>query len=205
MNEKQLIYAARALSLVFTPFYLPLVGLLAMFLFSHMSSYPLTFKLQVILLTYAFTILLPTMLIHWYHNYNGWTLWHLREKDKRMVPYCISIVSYLACFLLMKHLHLPHFMSAIIVAALFVQIVCAMVNIWIKVSAHMAAIGGLTGGVVVFGLILLYNPVWWLVILILLAGLVGTSRMIMRVHTLNEICVGYMIGFVTTFIAILLV
>lgn len=191
--------------MVFTPFYLPLVGMLALFVFSYLSMLPWQYKLQVVAITYLFTVLLPTMSIHWYHRYNGWTLWHLREKNKRMVPYIISIISYLACYSLMRSMHMPHFMSAIIVAALFVQIVCAMLNLWIKVSTHMAAIGGVTGGVVAFSLIFGFNPVWWLSLLILLSGLVGTARMIMRVHTLSEICAGYIIGFIATFAVVLLI
>lgn len=205
MNEKQLIIIARTLSLVFTPFYLPLVGMLALFVFSYLSLLPWQYKLQVTVVTYFFTILLPTMSIHWYHRYNGWTLWHLREKDKRMVPYLISILSYLGCFSLMKWMHLPHFMSAIIVAALFVQVVCALINIWMKVSTHMAAIGGVTGGIVAFSFIFGFNPIWWLSLVIILSGLVGTARMIMRVHTLTEICAGYIVGVITTFVVVVLI
>lgn len=179
--------------------------MLAMFLFSYLSVLPLMYKVQILVLTYLFTILLPTMSIHWYRRYNGWTLWHLREKDKRMVPYAISILSYFCCYTLMRYMHLPHFMSAIIMSALFVQVVCALFNIWFKVSTHMAAIGGVTGGVVAFSLIFGFNPVWWLSILILLSGLVGTARMIMRIHTLSEICAGYLVGMITTFIVVILI
>lgn len=205
MNEKRLIIVARTLSLLFTPFYLPLVGMLAMFIFTYLSILPWQYKLQVVALTYLFTILFPSVCINLYHRYNGWTLWHLREREKRMVPYFISISSYLACYMLMKWMHLPHFMATIVIAALFVQIVCVMINLRIKVSAHMAAIGGLTGGVVAFSFILGFNPVWWLSGLILLGGLVGTSRMIMRVHTLTEITAGYIIGVITTFVVVLLI
>ena len=38
-REKQIILGARIVSLVFTPFYLPLVGLLALFLLSYLSLY----------------------------------------------------------------------------------------------------------------------------------------------------------------------
>lgn len=193
------------MSLLSTPFYLPLVGMLALFVFSYLSILPFLYKLQVILMTYIFTLLIPTMCIHWYHSYNGWTLWHLRERNKRMVPYFISIISYFACFALMKYLHLPHFMSAIIVAALFVQIVCAITNIWFKISTHMAAIGGFTGGLIAFSFIFGFNPVWWLSLIILISGMVGTARMIMRVHTLREICAGYIIGAITTFTTVLLI
>ena len=50
--------------MVFTPFYLPLVGLMALFMFSYLGLMPWAYKLQVLTLVYVFTILLPTILIH---------------------------------------------------------------------------------------------------------------------------------------------
>ena len=205
MNEKKLIPIARTLSLLFTPFYLPIVSMLAMFIFSYLSMLPWQFKLHVIIATYLFTILLPTLLIHAYRRYNGWAWFHLRHREQRMVPYILSILSYLTFYFLMRWMHMPHFMSAVIVAALFVQIVCALTNMWFKVSAHMAAIGGVTGGLIGFSLIFGFNPVWWLSFIILLSGLVGTARMMLRVHTLSEIIIGYLLGGITTFLVVVLI
>lgn len=94
-------------SMVFTPFYLPLVGLLALFLFSYLSLYPWGFKLRVIALVYLFTILLPTFLIRLYRRYNGWTPIELGRKERRMVPYIISILCYFVCVYLMEQLRSP--------------------------------------------------------------------------------------------------
>ena len=55
--------------MVFTPFYLPLVGLMALFMFSYLGLMPWAYKLQVLTLVYVFTILLPTILIHLYRRY----------------------------------------------------------------------------------------------------------------------------------------
>ena len=40
MKEKDFILAARVVSMVFTPFYLPLVGLIALFVFSYLNQLP---------------------------------------------------------------------------------------------------------------------------------------------------------------------
>lgn len=205
MFEKKLIPIARTLSILFTPFYLPIVGMIAMFTFSYLSMLPWQYKLQVLLATYLFTILIPTLLIHTYRRYHGWTLYHLSAREKRMVPYFCSIASYFACYYLMRLLHLPHFMSAVIVAALFVQIVCAIMNLWFKISTHMAAIGGFAGGIVAFSFIFGFNATWWLSVIILISGLLGTSRMLLRVHTLSQIITGFLTGALTTFLVVLLI
>ncbi len=122
-----------------------------------------------------------------------------------MVPYILSILSYYAFYSIMRYMHMPHFMSAIIVAALFVQIACAMMNVWFKVSTHTAAIGGITGGVIAYSFIFGFNPVWWPPILLPVSGLVGTARMMLRVHSLSQIIVGYILGGVVTFLTVILI
>ena len=64
MKEKNIILAARIMSMIFTPFYLPLVGLVALFLFSYMSLLPLAYKLPMLLTVYISTNLMPSLLIH---------------------------------------------------------------------------------------------------------------------------------------------
>ena len=65
MNEKNIILTARVVSMVLTPFYLPVVGILAIFTFSYLSMFPWQAKLSYILLVYAFTVLFPTILIYY--------------------------------------------------------------------------------------------------------------------------------------------
>lgn len=203
MRHNNIILAARVMSMVFTPFYLPLVGLIGLFLFSYLSLLPILYKLTVLAVVYLFTILIPTLLIHLYRRYQGWTLIELGRKERRAVPYIISIMSYLCCTYIMESMHIPHFMGSILIAALIVQIVCAFVNVWWKISTHTAAIGGVTGALFAFGEIFSFNPLWWICITILLGGLLGTSRMILRQHSLSEVVGGYLVGLVCAGIGIL--
>ncbi len=198
-----MILAARVMSMLFTPFYLPMVGLVALFLFSYLSIFPLYYKVEVLTMAYLFTILIPTVMIHLYRRYQGWNLIELGHRERRMVPYVISIVSYFTCIYVMERLHMPHFMSAIIIAALLLQIVCALINIWWKISTHTAAIGGVAGALFAFAEYLDFNPVWWLCLIFFLAGLLGTSRMILRQHSLLQVVVGFWVGFVCAALAIL--
>jgi membrane-associated phospholipid phosphatase len=200
-----MILMARVLSMVFTPFYLPIIGLVVLFFFSYLSMFPWSYKLHVLLMTYLFTILMPTVLIHLYRRYQGWNLIELGRRERRMVPYVISILCYFTCIYVMERLHMPHFMGSIIIAALLVQIVCAITNIWWKISTHTAAIGGVGGALFAFAEYLGFNPVWWLCLVFLVAGLLGTSRMILRQHNLAQVVTGFWVGFVCAAVAILFI
>ena len=85
MKEKDIIMTARILSLIFTPFYLPIVGLIALFVFSYLSLLPWSYKVLVISLVYFFTVLMPTFLIHLYRKYQGWSL---RSEERRVGKEC---------------------------------------------------------------------------------------------------------------------
>ena len=200
MKEKNIILAARTISIVFTPFYLPVLGLVALFMLSYLNRLvPWYYKLTVIMMVYLFTVLLPTLLIHLYRKYQGWTLHELGMKERRMVPYIISIVCYFACYYIMNLYHIPHFISSILITALAIQIICALINVWWKISTHSAAIGGVTGALMSFALLFHFNPTWRLCLAILFAGLVGSSRIILKQHTLSQVNVGFIVGLISAF------
>ena len=189
--------------MVFTPFYLPTVGLICLFMFSYLSQMPWSYKFQLLTMVYLLTVVIPTVLIHFYRRHHGWSLIDLGQKERRAVPYVISILCYFLCIYLMEFLHIPHFMMSIVTAALFIQITCAMINVWWKISTHTAAIGGVAGGLFVFAEFFGFNPVWWLSLTLILAGILGTSRMILRQHSLAQVVAGFLVGVVCAIIGIL--
>lgn len=203
MRQRQIILAAKVLSSVFAPFYLPLVGLAGLFLFTYLSLLPWTYKLFLLLMVCLFTILLPRLLIRIYRRYYGWSLAEMGHKERRVIPYVISIICYLLCYYFMALSHVPHFIGSIVIAALVVQIACAMVNLYLKISVHTAAIGGVTGAIMAFSAIFGFNPVWWLCVVFILAGLVGTSRMLLRQHSLHEVVFGFLLGAACSFGSVL--
>lgn len=201
-REKQIIIIARVVSMVFTPFYLPILGLTALFFMSYLNLYQPGYKFLVLAVVYFFTILLPTFLIHLYRNYHGWSLIELGSKERRIVPYVISILCYFTCLHIMEQMHIPFFMRSIVVTALVIQIVCALINVWWKISTHTAGIGGVAGALFVFSEVFRFNPLWWICLVLVIAGVLGTSRMILRQHTLPQVVAGFLVGVVCAVISI---
>lgn len=194
MKEKNIIFTARIMSMIFTPFYLPIVGLIALFIFSYMSLLPMMYKLVMLAMVYLLTVVAPSLLIHLYRLCQGWTSHELGRKEHRLVPYIISIVCYFACFFWMEYRNTPRVISIIVVVALTIQMVCALINIWWKISTHTAAIGGVAGGLVSYSIAFSFNPLWWLCFVLILAGAVGTARMILRQHSLSQVVTGFLVG-----------
>ena len=147
-------------------------------------------------MVYCFTILLPMLGIYLLQKINGWTLRELGKREKRFLPYLITIMSYTGCFLTMYRIHLPRYMSGIIIATLLCMVICTSINLKWKISTHMASCGMIIGGLLSYSFIFQFNPIWWLCGFILLAGMLGSARIIVRQHTLNEVGGGFFSRFV---------
>ncbi len=188
-----------------TPFYLPVLGLIFLFIFSYLSMFPTMYKLFMILIFYLFSVLIPTYLIHVYRRYQGWTPKQLGTRERRMIPYIISIMCYFTGYYLLNLFNTPDFISVIFVVAIIIEVLCAAINRKWKISIHSGGIGGVTGMVVAFSFILNFDPTWWLCLLVLIAGLVGTSRMILRQHSLSQVVCGYLLGLLSGFVIVMVI
>mgnify|MGYP003088435466 CR=1 FL=1 len=104
---------------------------------------------------------------------------------------------------LLHHEH--HMLTSILMVALIIQILCAIINVWWKISTHTAAIGGVTGSLIAFSLLFNFNPMWWLCLTLIVSGFVGSSRMILRQHSLEQVASGFFLGIICSFITIIVV
>lgn len=205
-GQRDTLYtAARIISAVFTPFMVPFVAFLLLFFFTYLRVLPLQYKLTVLIMVYCFTILLPMLGIYLLQKINGWSLQELGNRKKRFIPYLITIMSYTGCFLTMYRIHLPRYMSGIIIATLLCMIICTSINLKWKISTHMASCGMIIGGLLSYSFIFQFNPIWWLCGFILLAGMLGSARIIVRQHTLNEVGGGFLVGLFCGIIGILFI
>lgn len=204
-EKDRLFVAARIISAVFTPFMVPFMAFLLLFFFTYLNILPLGYKLTVLGLVYCFTIFVPMLGIFLYQKLNGWTLRELGARERRFVPYLMTIISYLACLITMYRIHLPRYMGGVVTAALICMVICAFINFRWKISTHMASSGMMVGGLLSYSLIFRFNPVTWLCFFILLAGMLGSARIIVRQHTLGEVCGGFFVGLFCGVIGILFI
>lgn len=204
MKNRYLVRTAQCISLIFSPFYLPVLAFVVLFFFSYLNYTSWAYSLTVILTVYLFTVLLPELGIFVYRRLNGWTRRELSRRERRIVPYILSIASYAILLGLMDYLRMPRFTLGIVAGALGIQIACALINPWVKVSTHAAASGGLAGALMAVSIMLQYNLTAWLCLSILLSGVVCTARLILRQHTLAELGIGVVTGFMVGFLTLLL-
>jgi len=198
--DKTMLRVARITSIVFTPFSIPFLAFLVLFLFSYLRIMPILYKGIVLGIVYCFTILTPTITIFLFRKINGFARQELSERKKRYVPILLTIISYVFCLLMMRKLNIPWYMTGIIFVSLVISIICILVNLKWKLSEHMAGMGGIIGGLVSFSGLFSYNPVVWLCLFILIAGILGSARIVLGHHTLGEVLSGFVVGLVCSFL-----
>jgi len=204
MSEKQLIQLSKLLSNLLSPFYTPMWILTVLFFCSYLKMLPMWYRLFVLFMVFVFTVIIPRMGINMFRTMMRWSHWQLSHREHRHMPYILTIASYTVCIVLLTRMNVVMCVRGVVMAAFVSQIICVFVNAWWKVSTHMVGMGGLVGALVAFGYLFYFNPLWYACGMILLSGLLGTSRMILRQHSLAQVLVGFFIGFVCALIFILL-
>lgn len=203
-NRRSIILAAKVLSGVFRPNYYPLVGFIILFTMTYLALLPWSYKLVVLGLVYLLTIALPALATETYRRLRGWHETELRHQHKRITPLILNAISYGACLQMIHWLRLPSFVSAIIIVSMMVQVACAIISIWWKISVHSTGAGAIIGILLIYSMIFQFNPLWWLCLALLVSGLVNSSRMLLRQHSLWQVLGGTMVGVVCGLLSILL-
>lgn len=200
--EKRIILVAKVISALFSPFYAPMWAFLWLLFFSYLKLLPMGYKLLILGIVFTFTIFIPRLSIGIFRRMNQWTHWQLSHREHRHMPYALSLLSYLACLLLFIQMNTAVFFRGVIMAALAAQVICMIVNVWWKISTHMVGIGGLLGMLLAFSLLFSYNPLLPTCITLLISGFLGTSRMILRQHSLAQTLAGFLVGFACSWLCL---
>lgn len=195
---------ARILSTVFHPLLIPLYGMLLVVFFSYMSFFPWNLKGFILGMVALFTLLIPMLSI--------WLLKvmkligdvSLNNRADRKLPYLISLISYLFCGILLYKIGVPLWLVGFIAGGIASLIIAAFITIWWKISAHMTAMAGLTGCALFLSQAFSMLPFWILIALILLTGLLGSSRILLNRHTFGQVLAGTANGFICVYLTMLL-
>ena len=193
-KEKALKTASYILSAVFSPFIMPTLSFLLLYLFTYLAFMPLIYKGIILGAVYLFTVCIPILLIYLYQRFYGKGMKELRERKKRFAPYALAAISYCTCAITLYRLYVPHYLSAIIITFIFCMMICGLFNLKWKISTHTAGCGLMIGILLPYSVIFHFNPLGWLSGFILLSGLIGTARLILQRNTLFEVILGFVVG-----------
>lgn len=195
---------AHFFSAVLTPLLMPFYGICVLFFFSYLYILPISFKLFIASGVLFFTAILPAIAILWMYKTGKVKSIGLNDQGDREIPYLINLIGYGFCLYFLYKARLPVWVLGFFVGCIGSIITALLINIRWKISAHLTGIGGLTG--LAFGLasIQMTFPIVLFCTLILLTGILGSSRVGLGRHTLMQVIAGTANGFIWVFGSILL-
>ena len=201
-------YFARICSTVFHPLIVGTLGIFLSLYYSYMSMLGLEYILKVTSVILILTIAIPSLGVLMLYKTKRITSVGLVNREERTLPYILFFVFYLAATVFLWWSNLRGMQFGFFVGGLIAIMVDVLVNRWWKISVHMTAIGAITGLIFVMSYMqyIMYAEVipYLQVISILASGALGTSRIILRRHTIGQVCCGFINGFVWVFLASML-
>ncbi len=192
---------AHLFSRLFSPLLVPSFGTFLAMWFSLLVYLPEKTRWLAILATVIITGIFPMLVIGSLFYMQRISDLGLNEKKDRLIPYIVIILCYAGCAVYFFRANAPAWFALFFAGAGLAALVSTVVNTWWKISAHGAAMGGLVAmlfRIVANGVNAVeLTPV--ISVVIVVAGIVGTSRILLGRHTLMQVVAGFVNGFVCVY------
>lgn len=191
------------ISTVFQPLLMPAYGVMLLFVYTYFGvMYTYQFW-QIITPAILFSFCVPAILIAMLYRRRIISDLSLKVRRERFYPYLITLFSYSAMIIFYYRMHMPKWFMMNMTASVVIMVIAILINLSWKISAHMLGIGGLIGGAMAISYFVeRSNPYYMFMGLFIIAGLVGTSRLILRRHTLYQVIAGFLLGFMVSFVCV---
>ena len=192
---------AHIISSIFQPLLMPTYGVFLLFIYTYFGA---MFRLQfwyIVTPVIIFSFVIPAILIFILFKLRLISDLSLKIRRERIYPYIIALVSYSVMLFYYYRIHMPLWFIMMMAAPVVIMIIAILITLKWKISAHMFGIGGLMGGAMAVSYYVEHaNPYYMFMGLFVIAGLIGTSRLLLRRHTLNQVIAGFLLGFLITFL-----
>ncbi len=191
---------SHVISTVFQPLLMPTYGIMLLFVYTYFGVIYSHQFWQIVSPVILFSFALPAILIFLLFRMGIISDLSLKVRRERFYPYLITLLSYSAMIVFYYRMHMPRWFMMIMAASVAIMVIAIFITLLWKISAHMFGIGGLIGGAMAVSFYVeRSNPYYMFMGLFIIAGLVGTSRLILKRHTLSQVIAGFLLGFLVSF------
>ena len=189
------------ISALFHPLLMVTYGITIDLMNTFLVLYPLRMKLLIWGSTFLSTAVLPGLFIYLLVRNGAASDLELSKRKERVLPYLIFVTSVALCLYFLYRMMMPFWLLSLLMGVCVALLLALGINFFWKISAHMIGVGGLLGGLMGVARIHLINPYPAFMVVLLIAGLLGTSRIFLKRHTPMQVYAGFSLGFMCTFVA----
>ncbi|MDP4202492.1 MAG: hypothetical protein Q8861_07335 [Bacteroidota bacterium] len=188
--------AAKIISVIFHPLFIPTYGILLLFTTARFAAVPFLPKLIVATTVLCCTAIIPALIIFLFLKLGKVTSLNIDKRQERTRPYVYSLVSYMLCAYYLWNVNMPRWFVMMVVGSAAALLVLLLVNLRWKMSAHLSAMGGLLAGIFVVAMHYVINPYMLVIGALFASAAVGSSRVILNAHTPEQTLAGFFNGFI---------
>jgi len=193
---------AAIISNVFHPLYMPVLGMAIILngndIYRLIVSPALAWFIYLVFL--VFTVLFPVFTILGLRVTKVVSSIHLPTREERRIPLLLGTLFFMMAYWLVRSVNEIMTINFIMVAGVFTLVLLLILNNFIKLSVHMAGIGGLTGMLTAIAGTFTLNSDWYLFGAVLASGLTGFARLQLKAHSVSEVALGYCVGFLSQYV-----
>jgi membrane-associated phospholipid phosphatase len=180
---------------------MPTFGVLLLFIYTSFGEMHTHQFWKIITPAFVFSFAIPAVLIYLLYRLRVVSDLSLTKRKERFLPYLITLVSYCVMILFYYKMQMSTWFLMLMAATVVIMFIAIIITFFWKISAHMFGIGGVIGGAMsVSFFVERTNPYLMFAGLFILAGLVGTSRLILNRHTSAQVIAGFVLGFGISFV-----
>lgn len=190
---------ASIVSYIFHPIFMPVLLSVVLWrlmpaAFAPMSQKTLTFRFISLTST---TIFFPLLTVALLKALGFLRSIHMRVAKDRVIPLIATMTFYFWAQQVFSHQpDTPKIINILLLGSFWGIILLFIGSIFFKISMHTTAAGGAIGIMTVLLFLSSFNMFPALLITIVVGGIVGSARLVLREHTPAEIWMGYIIGFI---------
>ena len=185
---------AKLLSRLLHPVFIPTITL-AIISTKFLNIIILSNQLNIIIIgTVIFTLLFPLLSILYLLFTKRIKSLQIEEKEERILPILFTIIWMLIGYYFLGNiLEYAPIVNSIYLGMIATLGITLLITKYWKISLHMAAIGGCFG--VFLNLQYIYGGVInYVIFILILSGLLGYSRAILKAHNMQQIYSGFLLG-----------
>lgn len=194
---------ARIVSIVLHPLFMTTYGVCLLFLYTDFRFIFGEQFFRFIAPVFFLSCVIPASSIYFLKRAGVVSDYDLKDKSQRFLPFIIALICYTLLFYYFFKVGLYIWFLATLAAPVFLLIIGTVVTPFWKISAHALGIGGLIGSTMsICYNVKSLNPYILFIILFILAGCLGVSRLMLKRHTPAQVYVGFITGFAVSYITI---
>ncbi len=193
--------AARAISVLLHPILMPVLALwAAMQLDPHLSYFlPPQARLFTLGIVMVMIVVFPSISMLFLRWAGVISSLEMPTREERIVPFVLMLIYYGMTYYTLRQTRLDGSVLSLYAGVMLAMLITTLITFRWKISVHLVGVGGLVGTVAGISEMHGEGLLFWLALSVLMAGILGTARLLTGSHVPAQVYAGGVLGFLCTY------